>query len=229
MNSGLSKLSKMEVAACIFDLDGVLVDTAGYHYAAWRDIAQNWNIDLTLSENEKLKGVSRVDSLIHILQLGEVVLNNQELQHWCAIKNEKYLDLISDMDKSELLPNVEVLLEELGSQNIKIGLGSASKNASYIIEKTGIAHFFEAIVGGGDVVRSKPHPEVFLTGASLLSVEPERTIVFEDSQKGIEAAKLGGFMAVGIGSTDHLNNADIVIPGFESLKFEDIVNKLTEI
>ena len=219
----------MEVAACIFDLDGVLVDTAKYHYVAWRDIAKNWNIDLTLSDNEKLKGVSRVDSLIHILQLGEVVLNNQELQYWCAVKNEKYLDLISDMGKSELLPNVEALLEELGSQNIKIGLGSASKNASYIIEKTGIAHFFEAIVGGGDVVHSKPHPEVFLTGASILNVEPERTIIFEDSQKGIEAAKRGGFIAVGIGSTEHLKNADIVIPGFESINFEVIVNKLTEI
>ena len=133
------------------------------------------------------------------------------------------------MDKTELLPNVENLLKELKANKIKIGLGSASKNAPYIINKTGIVDYFEAVVSGGDVVHSKPHPEVFLNGAAILNVEPRNTIVFEDSQKGIEAAQRGGFICVGVGSENDLQEADIVIKGFESISLQDIIYQLSQL
>ncbi len=211
-----------DIVACIFDLDGVLVDTAKYHFSAWRDLAKEWDIDLTDKENEKLKGVSRIDSLKHILALGDVHLTSDEIDHWCNIKNEQYLHLISEMNESELLPNVRGFLEELSEREIKIGLGSASRNAPLIIKKTGIDDFFEAVVTGSDVIRSKPDPEVFTKGAALLGVDPINTIVFEDSQKGIEAAIRGGFTAVGVGREEDLQHADFVIPGFRGLSFEDI-------
>lgn len=217
------------IEACIFDLDGVLVDTAKYHFVAWRNLAARWKIDLTEEENEKLKGVGRMDSLIHILALGNVTLTSEEMDHWCAVKNEEYLGFVSKMDKSELLPNVEKILNELKEKNIKIGLGSASKNALLILEKTGIRPFFESIVSGNDVKFSKPHPEVFQKGAKQLDVEPSKTIVFEDSQKGIKAANAGGFFAVGIGKPSDLKEANIVIPSFEKHTFQDIENLLKNI
>jgi len=216
----------LPISACIFDLDGVIVDTAGYHYKAWRQLAKQWSIDLTVEENEKLKGVSRVESLKHILALGDINLSEDKINHFCTIKNDHYLTLIANMDESELLPGVKELLKELSKNGIQIGLGSASKNAPLIIMKAGIEHYFESVVSGNDVVNGKPHPETFLKGAKELTVEPKSTIVFEDSQKGITAAKNGGFIAVGIGSPVDLAEADIVIPGFEHHNFETIVNKL---
>ncbi len=217
------------VSACIFDLDGVLVDTAKYHFIAWRNLAARWHIELTHEENEKLKGVSRKDSLLHIVALGDITLTDEEIEHWCAVKNEEYLSLVAGMNASELLPNVVELLEELKTKHIKIGLGSASKNAAFILEKTGIQHFFEAVVSGNDVTHSKPHPEVFHKGAKMLGVKSEETIVFEDSQKGIQAAKSGGFYAVGIGKEEDLKTADLVIPSFEKYTFEDIKQSLSQI
>ncbi len=217
------------IEACLFDLDGVLVDTAKYHFIAWQNLASRWNIELTEEENERLKGVGRMDSLIHILKLGDVSLTKKEMENWCGVKNEEYLGLVSEMDKSELLPNVVKILTELKEREIKIGLGSASKNALLILEKTGILPFFEAIVSGNDVTFSKPHPEVFLKGAKQLDAIPSRTIVFEDSQKGIEAANAGGFYAVGIGKPSDLKEANIVIPSFEKHTFSDIEKLLTNI
>jgi len=216
------------ISACIFDLDGVIVDTARYHFIAWKELAKTWDIDLTTEENEKLKGVSRVESLRHIIGLADIQLSNDEIDRYCTEKNAHYLSLISDMDDSELLPGVKELLEELTQLNIKIGLGSASKNAPHIIKKTAIDHYFQAVVSGNDVVNSKPHPEVFLNGAEILNVAPVETIVFEDSQKGIEAANRGNFISVGIGDPHDLGKADIVIPGFEHHSYETIVNTLAQ-
>lgn len=215
------------IEACIFDLDGVLVDTARYHYASWKKLATEWDIELTVQENEKLKGVSRVDSLKHILALGGVSLSQAEIDRYCHIKNDHYLTLIADMNESELLPNVKSILDDLVAHDIKIGLGSASKNAPLIIKKTGIEQYFGAVVSGNDVTHSKPDPEVFLKGAEGLGVTPNATIVFEDSQKGIEAAKRGGFLSVGIGHIDDLGDADIVIPGFAGITIQEIFQLLT--
>jgi beta-phosphoglucomutase len=219
----------LNIAACIFDLDGVLVDTAKYHFIAWRNLAKQWDIELTHEENEKLKGVGRVDSLKHILALGNVELNEDEISHWCAQKNEEYLGFVSSMNENELLPKVVDLLEELQDKNIKIGLGSASRNAPLIIEKTGIKQYFKAVVSGNDVKNSKPHPEVFLNGAEILGVKPSETIVFEDSQKGIQAAISGGFYSVGIGKQIDLNKADLVIPSFENHTFKNIHDLLSDL
>lgn len=219
-------MNSKSISACIFDLDGVLVDTARYHYAAWRDLAKRWDINLTEQENEKLKGVSRVESLKHIVALGGISLSQSDIDKYCRLKNDQYLSLIANMDEQELLPNVKQILQELDRKKIKIGLGSASKNAPLIIKKTGINHFFEAVVSGNDVTNSKPHPEVFLKGASLLGVDPSKTIVFEDSQKGIEAAIRGGFLSVGVGKEEDLGDADLVISGFENMSIFDIIDQL---
>lgn len=217
----------IQITACIFDLDGVIVDTAGYHYTAWRDTAKQWDIDLTIEENEKLKGVSRIDSLRHILSLGDITLSEAEINQHCTLKNDHYLTLIAKMDESELLPNVKEFLEELSGLGIKIGLGSASKNAPLIIKKTGIDQYFESVISGNDVINGKPHPETFLKGADQLCVSPESTIVFEDSQKGITAAKQGGFYTVGIGNPQDLAEADMVIPGFNNTSFQSLLTQLT--
>ncbi len=213
-------MSKLE--ACIFDLDGVLVDTAKYHYTAWHDLAQEFDIELTTEENEKLKGVSRRDSLIHILNLGGKVLTEDEINHWCEVKNTHYLELIAGMDADELLPDVIRILDLLKDNAIKIGLGSASKNAPFILEKTNIAHYFQSVVCGLDVINSKPHPEVFLKGAEQLDVDPSNCIVFEDSIKGIIAANTGGFISVGVGDPEELNQAAHNIKDFTGLTLKSL-------
>lgn len=220
----MTEVTKIE--ACIFDLDGVLVDTARYHYIAWKALAKNWDIDLTEVENEKLKGVSRINSLKHILSLKHITLKADEITHWCSIKNDHYLSLIEDMNKEELLPGAEEILKELKGLGIKIGLGSASKNAPAIIAKTGIDHYFEAVVSGNDVTKSKPDPEVFIKGAKILESAPNHTIVFEDSQKGIEAANSGGFISIGIGEAEALKDAQIVLSGFKNTSFADILEHI---
>tara|TARA_B100000497_G_C7641784_1_gene385825 strand:+ start:381 stop:1037 length:657 start_codon:yes stop_codon:yes gene_type:complete len=213
--------------ACIFDLDGVIVDTAKYHYKAWNTIAQKLGFEFTWEENEQLKGVSRVDSLEIILQIGNVVISNEERQSYLVLKNDIYLDLIKNMNPSEILPGVEDFLRQLQKQEIKIALGSASKNARPILERVHLINLFEVIVDGNEVSKGKPDPEVFEKGAKLLNVEARKTIVFEDSISGIIAANNGGFRSVGIGEQKNLNEAEYVIPGFKDISANDIFKALS--
>ncbi len=213
--------------ACIFDLDGVIVDTAKYHYKAWNTIAQKLGFEFTWEENEQLKGVSRVDSLEIILQIGNVVISNEERQSYLALKNDIYLDLIKNMNPSEILPGVEDFLRQLQKQEIKIALGSASKNARPILDSVHLINLFEVIVDGNEVSKGKPDPEVFEKGAKLLKVEARKTIVFEDSISGIIAANNGGFRSVGIGEQKNLNEAEYVISGFKDISANDIFKALS--
>lgn len=151
----------MTKKAFIFDLDGVIVDTAKYHYLAWKKIASELGIEFTHEHNELLKGVSRVRSLDIILGLGEVDASLAQKDQWLIQKNEDYLSYLVDMDQSEILPGVMTVLEFLKANNQPIALGSASKNARPILEKTGILSYFDAIVDGNDVSNAKPDPEVF--------------------------------------------------------------------
>lgn len=217
------------IQACIFDLDGVIVDTAVYHFSAWRRLANELGFDFTEKENEQLKGVSRMDSLDLILQWGGQSLDQPTKLKLATQKNDWYLEFIDQMTASEILPGVIPFLDRLKEKGIKIALGSASKNAEKVLNRTGIIHYFETIIDGNKVEKGKPDPEVFLKGANALEVEPANCIVFEDAERGVEAALRGGFLAVGVGDPQSLGAAHYVISGFEGLQFEDLLRELPQI
>ena len=197
----------MNTKAFIFDLDGVIVDTAKYHYLAWLKIANQLGIEFTHEHNELLKGVSRDRSLDIILGLGKVEASQEDKNKWLIQKNEDYLSYLVDMDESEILPGVMPILNYLKEKKQLIALGSASKNARPILEKTGTLAFFDAIVDGNDVSNAKPDPEVFLRAAQLVGVLNENAIVFEDSVAGIQAANIANMISVGIGDATVLHEA----------------------
>ena len=200
--------------AFIFDLDGVIVDTAKYHFLAWQKLAQELGIEFTPEHNENLKGVSRVRSLDLILELGNVTASQEDKNKWLIQKNEEYLSYLIDMDASELLPGVLPVLQYLKNHNQLIALGSASKNARPILEKTGIIGMFDAIVDGNDVTNAKPDPEVFLQAAKLLNVENENALVFEDSVAGVQAANTANMTSIGIGEEEILHEAKYIFKDF---------------
>ncbi|MCC9072001.1 beta-phosphoglucomutase [Flavobacterium sp. F-65] len=204
----------MNTKAFIFDLDGVIVDTAKYHYLAWQKIANALNIDFTHEHNELLKGVSRVRSLDIILELGNVQASQEDKDKWLIQKNEDYLTYLVDMDEREILPGVLPVLQFLKEKKQAIALGSASKNARPILEKTGIISYFDVIVDGNDVTNAKPDPEVFLKAAQLLNISPSNSIVFEDSVAGVQAANIGKMTSVGIGSKTVLHEAKYIFEDF---------------
>lgn len=197
----------MTKKAFIFDLDGVIVDTAKYHFLAWQKLANQLGIEFTHEHNEGLKGVSRVRSLEIILELGKIQASEEDKNKWLIQKNEEYLSYLVTMDEKELLPDVIRVLQYLKDKNQFIALGSASKNARPILEKTNIMHFFDAIVDGNDVSNAKPDPEVFLRATQLVGVTNENAIVFEDSVAGIQAANIANMTSVGIGDQSVLHEA----------------------
>ncbi|MCF6131082.1 beta-phosphoglucomutase [Flavobacterium wongokense] len=197
----------MTKKAFIFDLDGVIVDTAKYHFLAWQKIAADLGIEFTPEHNEELKGVSRVRSLEIILKLGNIEASEESKNKWLHQKNEDYLSYIKHMDESELLPGVMNILEFIKEKKQLIALGSASKNARLILEKVKILHMFDAIVDGNDVTNAKPNPEVFVRGAKLLNVSNENSMVFEDAVAGIQAANIANMTSIGIGDEKILHEA----------------------
>ena len=207
----------MSQRAFIFDLDGVIVDTAKYHYLAWQKIANRLGIDFTHEHNELLKGVSRIRSLDIILGLGNIEAAQDDKDKWLVEKNEDYLKYIVNMQADEILVGVVPVLEFLKQNNQPIALGSASKNARPILEKVGILHFFDAIVDGNDVTNAKPDPEVFLKAAQLVGMPAEGAVVFEDSVAGIQAANIAGMVSIGIGDKAILNEAQYNVADFTEL------------
>ncbi len=218
----------MNTKAFIFDLDGVIVDTAKYHYLAWKKIADKLAIEFTLEHNELLKGVSRVRSLDIILDLGKIEASQEDKDKWLLEKNENYLSYLVDMDDSEILPGVLPILKYLKEKKQLIALGSASKNARPILEKTGTLDYFDAIVDGNDVSNAKPDPEVFLLAAKLLGIKPEDSVVFEDSVAGIQAANIGGMLSVGIGEASTLHEAKHIFKDFTEIDKTFIDNLLKD-
>lgn len=213
--------------AFIFDLDGVIVDTAKYHYLAWLKIANQLGIEFTHEHNELLKGVSRVRSLDIILELGAVQASQDDKNKWLVQKNEDYLSYLVDMDESEILPGVMPVLKYLKEKKQLIALGSASKNARPILEKTGTLSYFDVIVDGNDVSNAKPDPEVFLLAAKLLNTKPEDSIVFEDSVAGVQAANIGRMLSVGIGEKATLHEAKYIFKDFTQID-ENFIDSLIE-
>ena len=191
----------------IFDLDGVIVDTAKYHFLAWQKIASDLGIEFTPEHNEELKGVSRVRSLDIILKLGNIEASEENKNKWLTQKNEDYLSYIENMDETEILPGVVNILEFIKEKKQLIALGSASKNARPILEKVKILHMLDAIVDGNDVTNAKPDPEVFLRAAKLLNATNENSMVFEDSVAGIQAANIANMTSIGIGDEKILHEA----------------------
>ncbi|MGK4566123.1 beta-phosphoglucomutase [Flavobacterium sp. 3HN19-14] len=204
----------MNKKAFIFDLDGVIVDTARYHYLAWQKIAAELGIEFTPEHNEELKGVSRVRSLDIILKLGKINASQEDKDKWLVQKNEDYLSYLVNMDESEILPGVLPVLKYLKEKKQLIALGSASKNARPILEKANIISYFDAIVDGNDVSNAKPDPEVFVRAAKLLDAENENAIVFEDSVAGVQAANIAHMTSVGIGETEILHEAKYIFKDF---------------
>jgi len=213
MNKSKKRIKNIDadIKAVIFDLDGVLVDTAIYHYQAWRSLAQDLGFDFSEEQNEELKGVSRVESLNKILKWGNKEVSAAEFEALATTKNKRYLTFIDQMKQDEILPGTATFLEELQQQEILIALGSASKNARLILEKTKLTAYFNAIIDGNLVKRSKPDPEVFLKAAAELQVAPESCLVFEDAQAGVEAARAAGMHVIGVVGKSTLVNCDAYV------------------
>lgn len=215
-----------KIEACIFDLDGVIVDTAKYHFIAWRALAEELGFTFTQEDNERLKGVSRMQSLEILLEIGGQQFSDEEKLEMAHKKNTLYVSYIEKMTPDEILPGVREFLEELRSKDIKIALGSASKNAPIILEQVQLWGMFDAVVDGNSITEAKPNPEVFLKGAERLGVDPTCCVVFEDAIAGVEAARNAHMYCVGIGELPTLNMADCVIPGFEGFTFEKLEKAL---
>jgi len=219
----------VKIKGYIFDLDGVIVDTAKYHYASWKRLANSLGFDITEEQNENLKGVSRKESLEYILSIGRKEVPSDEQAKMAELKNKWYVESISNMNASELLPGVTDLLEEIKSEGLKIALGSASKNSVRILEATNIIHYFDSIIDGTKTTESKPHPQVFLMGSEALNLDPKECVVFEDSINGVKAANTGGFISIGVGDAEILGHADFVLSNLNGVTIKDIEKKISEV
>lgn len=213
-----------EIKAVIFDLDGVITDTARYHYHAWKLLADELGIYFDELINERLKGIDRMASLEVILERADKVYSDEQKKEFAAKKNGYYLISIEEVTKSDILGDIENILIRLGKEGYKIALGSASKNANQIIEKLGLKDYFDAVVDSAKIAKGKPDPEIFVTAAQMLSVPCGQCVVLEDSAAGITSAKKAGMIAIGIGSIDQLYEADIIVPSVDDLTFEIIKN-----
>jgi beta-phosphoglucomutase len=215
------------IKALIFDLDGVITDTAKYHYLAWRELALGLGFDFTEEQNEQLKGVSRIKSLEILLEIGGIIVDEDIMEQLADKKNTRYVEFISKMTPDEILPGVVDFLKKAKTEEYKIAIGSASKNAQTILNRINLNSYFDVVIDGTKVHKPKPDPEVFFKAASELNVKPEECIVFEDAEAGIEAAVNGGFHSVGVGNSKSLGSADYTISGFENVLIEDLI-KLIE-
>ncbi|MEQ8420128.1 MAG: beta-phosphoglucomutase [Arenibacter algicola] len=217
----------MKKTGFIFDLDGVIVDTAKYHYLAWRKLANELGFEFTQEQNELFKGVSRKRCLEILLEIGKIKASQEQFNRWLVEKNEDYLSLIEKMDASEILPDVQRVLKFLKKHNMPIALGSASKNARPILEKVNLMDYFDAIVDGTQVTKAKPDPEVFLLAAVQMGVNPKECVVFEDAVAGIEAANNAGMLSIGIGEEKVLSEAKFVFADFTEMD-DNFLNRLLE-
>jgi len=208
----------------IFDLDGVIVDTAKYHYLAWKNLASELGFEFTKEQNEMFKGVSRKRCLEILLDIGNVEATKDQFDKWMVEKNIDYLKYIDKMDASEILPDVTIKLDFLKEHKQPIALGSASKNAKPILDKVGLLSYFDAIVDGNNVTRAKPDPEVFLIAADQLGVSANNCLVFEDAVAGIQAANNANMTSIGIGNKEVLHEAKHVFNDFTEIENEFLMN-----
>lgn len=211
----------MEIKALIFDLDGVIVDTIKYHYQAWKELADELGFFFSEEDNERLKGVSRMRSLDILLEIGGIEHDEDTKRQLAMQKNKRYGEMIKQMTPDEILPGALSFITKAKEKGYRIALGSASKNATTILNQINISVLFDTIIDGDKISKAKPNPEVFLMGAYELNIKPENCVVFEDAAAGIEAAHNGKMFCIGIGTQENLGDADILIPGFENFTIDD--------
>lgn len=210
----------MRTGACIFDLDGVIVDTARYHFLAWKRLTDKLGIHFTEDDNERLKGVSRMASLEIILEIGNLKPDERHKLEYATLKNLWYIEYISKMTPSEIQPGCISFIKEVRNADIRTAVGSASKNTPMILERVGIRNLFDAVADGNNISKAKPDPEVFLKAAEMVGVNPNACVVFEDAVAGVQAALNAGMLCVGIGSPHILSEAVFVVPGLYKMSLE---------
>ncbi len=210
------------IKACIFDLDGVIVDTAKFHYLAWKRLAHELGFDFSEHDNEQLKGISRMESLDILLRIGKVTADEKARNLMAERKNGWFVDYINAMKPDEIFPGAKELLQQLRSKGYKVGLASSSKNAGTVLDRLGIANLFDCVVDGRMIKNSKPDPEVFLLAATKLNMPPANCVVFEDAEAGVEAAINAGMKSVGIGSPTILGKANLVIQRTGDFRIEQL-------
>jgi len=214
----------MQIGACIFDLDGVIVDTARYHFLAWKRLTDQLGIHFTIEDNERLKGVSRMASLEIILEIGNRKPDERKKHEYAALKNNWYIDYIRKMTPDEILPGSLGFIKELRNANIRVALGSASKNTPMILERVGILELFDAVADGNIVSKAKPDPEVFVKAANMVGVNPENCVVFEDAVAGVQAALNAGMSCIGVGSPKVLTEAHFVVSGLNEMTLSKLIS-----
>ena len=214
------------IRGLIFDLDGVLVNTNPLHARAWQELAEELEIPLTPADHEAFLGISRAQCLEILLKKGNRSLSESEKERLCTRKNDRYREMIGTLTPAALLPGVPEFLRAARAEGYRIGLGSVSKNAGFLLQRLEIGPLFDAVIDGTQIVKGKPDPEVFLKGARALNLLPEQCVVFEDSAAGIEAAHRGGMKAVGIGTPQRLPEAELTAPGFAGLTPAELLSKL---
>jgi beta-phosphoglucomutase len=214
----------MTIHGFIFDLDGVLTETAEYHYRGWKRLAEEEGIPFTREDNESLRGIPRRESLLLILKDHKV--SDEKMLEMMERKNNYYLELIREITPKDLLPGARELLEEIRQAGLKSALGSASKNAPDVIRRLGIADLLDAISDGSSVERQKPAPDLFLHAARQLNLSPEECVVVEDAAAGIEAARAGGFRSVGLGPRERVGEAEVVLPSLMNVRLGDLLTLL---
>ena len=213
----------MRTAACIFDLDGVIVDTARYHFLAWKKLTDQLGIHFTEEDNERLKGVSRTASLEIILEIGNIKTDDSTKLEYATLKNKWYTDFISKMTPDEILPGSLDFIKELRKANIRVAIGSASKNTPLILKRVGILELFDAVADGNIVSKAKPDPDIFIKAAEMVNVKPRKCVVFEDAVAGVQAALNAGMMCIGVGSPKILIKAHYVVSGLKEMNIERLI------
>lgn len=215
----------MSIHAFIFDLDGVLTDTAEYHYLAWKRLADEEGIPFSREDNESLRGISRRESLAIILKGREI--SEVQAQALMEQKNAYYLELIRQLSPKDLLPGALPLLQEIRNAQMKIAIASASKNADEVVERLGLRSLIDVLVDGHMVARTKPAPDIFLLAAQRLGEKPESCVVVEDAAAGIQAAKAAGMLTIGIGPQQRVGEADLVLRSLKELGLQEIIERLS--
>ena len=215
------------IKGLIFDLDGVIVDTAKNHYYAWKKIAESIGINFDKKENELIKGLSRKESLEKIISLSKSIsIKKSHFNNLLIQKNEEYLNSISNINKNDILPGIEDLILYSKKNQIKLAVGSSSKNAIYILKKIDLYSYFNVIIDGTMVKNPKPQPEVFIKCCEAINLSPKECLVFEDSHSGVYAAKSGGFKVIGVGNHNLIEIADFYeynLNGFKLEKYEKFI------
>lgn len=195
--------------AVIFDLDGVIVSTDGFHYRAWKAMADNEGIYFDETINNRLRGVSRMESLEIILERATKTYTAEEKEAMATAKNDIYRESLVQLTPDDILPGVMNMLTTLRGMGVKLAIGSSSKNTPVILKQIGLGDYFDAVADGNQIKNSKPDPEVFLLAAKLLGIDPAECVVVEDAYAGIDAAKAGGMKAVGVGDASKYEKADV--------------------